>query len=142
MELGLDLIALFTVCVSWALLIWVPLVLGSILVFRLLSQRTASTDFISTTIPLLVLPLVGVALKWVARGVLDRKKGRMICLALICLVFGLAQLFGLLFPPESKANAPSVVFFAALCLEYLLAGLLLVIGLRESGARRIHQGDA
>jgi hypothetical protein len=90
--LAVDIVAFYIRLISWMFLTWFPVVGLCILIF----SHTQAVRVTGLTVVLL-LPLIGLLLKWTSTGIFDLKLGRTILVLLFSMGIALGSLVSLIY---------------------------------------------
>ena len=129
LDLSADLLGLSFSMSAWLLITWGPiLVIIAFVYFAQVDQRPFSMSLpaIITAIVATVMVAIGFILRWVSKGLLYRRKGRMVVAALFLLVYGFMPLVSLAAPNFSPNLVPHIVLRAIISITLAVMLFILV----------------
>lgn len=128
LDLSADLLGVLFSMFAWFLLTWGPIIVIIAFVYAAqVGQRPLSMSLlaISIAIAATVMVSIGFILRWVSKGLLYRRKGRVVLAALFLLVYGFIPLVSLAAPNFSPNLIPQIVLQAII--STTLAVMLFIL---------------
>ena len=124
LNVALDAVALVLEIFGWASVVWLPMMA---LCALLLPAVREAVGTIQLLVLALLFPLLGLLLKWLARGVLGRKRVRMVLLSIALAYLGVSPFLVLIF--LDRGSAGRVFVLSVQGVAYLVAAAVVALGL-------------
>jgi hypothetical protein len=129
-NLAVDSVAIYMSFFSWLFIVWIPVFLIAVIFF--VAKVPAPTSFVALLIFSMLLMPLGILLKWLADGIIQRKWARM---GLSVLVLGFLSIKLGFSPPHVAGRLTSTAFERSVVgIGLLSAALVLALGF-AMGAR-------